>query len=474
MNYEILHIISITITYVVIGVLTAALAGLMGYVIWLFLTKKTEKYYIKNAMHFLRLVLICFIAPLIPFVVSVFLSRVQDRQIVTISTSMLLLTLPAFVLWLYKMGPVLRECRQRHIGVRELCKENMPVEEEEIYAILDKWKKRLKFRRRIEIFYNAGVTSPAVIYYRGYKLLLPVYGLQREELNIAILHELVHCRHHDLPVKNLALVANVIHCFHPIGVRLRRDIDRWAEVDCDFSCCEMGKEEFSRKEYFQCILALRARGIEYLEVALSEEENKSQQCSLYEENSSRLQFRVDMMHKMERDYVRIPIGSFMLTVVLAILLTVGTWETTVHGMEFWYRHTLTYEKVEVKEPQTITDMTAEEFFEGTEVIHKGTDSLKLEESTELTVGPGETWIFDVSREQSDKMSMIVECGQQEPAPYRAGYIDDGGRLVYVEGDNEGINAIFETEDEGSRIEQVVIQNRQKADMNIGLTVGMWK
>lgn len=465
-----IHIANMIITHIVIGVLTAAVAGAIGYLIWLFVRRKTEKYYIKNAMNFLRLVLICLIAPVVFFVVAIFIGIVRDCQIVNTNLRMYYLIAPAVVLWLCRMIPVLWECRQRYDTIHWLCSWNAPVKSENCYAILKKWKKKLKLRKRIKIYENVFITSPSIVYHWGYKLLLPADKLRDDELNMAILHELVHCKHHDLLVKNIALAVNVFHCFHPVCFQLRKDIDRWAEVDCDFDCCETGKEEFTHKEYFQCILRLKARS-----TGKSPDDDKPDKppCNLYD-GSSILQFRVEMMHRLDKDYVRIPTASFMLTTVLAFVLTLGVWSIAAAGVNYWYRQTLTYEQIETSEPQQMTDMAAEEFLDGDRVTYKSLGTLNPDESTAFTLGAGETWVFDVPKGQSDKISLFVES-RSRSADYRAGYIDEDGRLVYMEGDNRaGINVVCDAEVEGVRIERLVLQNRQDEELHIDMRVDMWK
>ncbi|MCM1497414.1 MAG: hypothetical protein NC124_03005 [Clostridium sp.] len=355
MNEKLIYFTNMLITlmiHTVIGILTAAVAGTVGYLIWQFVMRKTEKYYIKNAMNFLRLVLICLIAPIVFFVAAIFIGMAWDCQIVNTNLRMCYLIIPVVGLWFYRMRPALWECIQRYVTIHRLCSQNMPVRSENCYAMLKKWKKKLKLRKRIKVYDNVYITSPAIVYHWGYKLLLPAQGLQEDELNIAILHELVHCKHHDLLVKNIALAANVFHCFHPVCFRLRKDIDRWAEVDCDFDCCENGKEEFTHRDYFQCILRLKARS---MGKSLDDGKPDKPLCNLYDD-SSILQFRLEMMHRMNKDYVRIPIASFMLTTVLAFVLTVGAWNIAVAGVNHWYKQTLTYERIETSELQQTTDI----------------------------------------------------------------------------------------------------------------------
>lgn len=121
----------------------------------------------------------------------------------------------------------------RHLRfVRFLHRWAAPVEEPAVLACYDCAARKLGLRRRPRLLRCPGLRAPMLAgIFRGV-LLLPETPLEDTQLRFTLLHELTHCRRHDLLFRALALWVNVLHWFNP----LIWTAVGWAERDMELAC----------------------------------------------------------------------------------------------------------------------------------------------------------------------------------------------------------------------------------------------
>lgn len=454
MNYNLIYFLNGKLAYVVLGVLAATLAGSFGYFIWLFLGKGAARFYIKNTMKFLKLIVTCFLVPVIPFFILQFLKGMENgEEILSVITPITMLLFVLASVWVVMLAMVLLYRYLHYRSKLRLCEENISVGCDELDTVLDKWKKKLGIKKKIAVYYNDAVSSPAIIYNKGYQILLPTYTLSDEEINIALLHELVHFKHGDIRTKNMGFLVNAVHAFNPVSYALRTQIERWAEVDCDLDACEIGKEEFSRKEYFDCILNMKQKSQEALYV--------DEMCC-FMENQKLIEFRVDMMVKYRNDEWKFSPWAFLLTLFLMVSVTTGIYGMSSGAFRFWYEHSLHYTEETLEENEQ--KLAENSIFADTELVYSDKQVLNQTQSTDFTINPNEAWFFDVSEEA---LSAVFVSVVSDGDNYCIGCIDSDGEVVAMEA--SGDKDIFLSL-ENSSISHVYIKNQCDSSNKVEMLV----
>ncbi len=353
------HTLWIQFAYLILGILTSTFVGSVGFGIWLFLCKGTAKFHVKDAMKYLRLVIACFLVPVVPFAlypmlkIAVGFGGINMAKDTVDSFNVLLKVWIAFALLILFIRLV------NYIVVCRLCGFNVPVEDELVLDEVQRWKETLHIRKRVNVYINYKVSSPAIFYHFGYVILLPAYEMDSKEMSMAVLHELVHLKHRDIWVKDLCFVINVLHIFNPLTKLLKSHIAKWAEVLCDLTVCEVGEGSFTKQEYYNSILNLMKRA----------EQNKHNDAMLAMfEKESLIQFRVEMFARANKQKKTALRCVFYIVLVFMIFVTFLTLNVSAQATAVWYENDLVEtngeEKMVKDEYQT---MSYEEMFEGATV-----------------------------------------------------------------------------------------------------------
>lgn len=455
MIYDIFYILNAKIAYVLLGLLAASIAGTLSYLIWLFLEKRTAKFHVTTAMLFLRMTLACFLVPIIPFVIFAFGKYPEFGpgilQVLTPMAALILVVVPICLFSLVTISIV------KYWNYRKklyLCRDNVPIEEEKYLAIMEKWCQKLGIRKKVQLSFNEQILSPAILYYKGYQIMMPTYITDEREFSMALLHELVHLKHGDLRTKQIGSIANILHAFNPVIYKLRDDIERWTEVDCDLTTCETGKEEFDRREYFNCLLSLRDRSQEAVQL--------KEMCGLAE-NQSLLVFRVDAMSQLKRDEMKRPVTGYLLAFFFLVLLTMGSFVVSFHIYIFWHDLILQFHEEKLEDP--IPEITTMEMFADTEMVYCDEKILYWDDSFNFTIDAKETWFFDVSDAKVNLLFLNVRC---EDGHYFAGGIFEDGQVARLESDGNLADCL---KMDNSVIKQIFIQNSGERSIDIELLLG---
>lgn len=451
---DVLYILTGKIAYVLLGVLTASIAGTFSYLVWLFLEKGTAKFHVKVAMQFLRMVLACFLVPVVPFVILVFRKDLEFGsgilQVLTPMSVLLLVVVPICLFTLIVISIV------KYWNYRKklyLCRDNVPIEDEKYRAILDKWCQKLGIRKKIQLSFNEHIKSPAILYYKGYQIVMPTFVTDEREFNMALLHELVHLKHGDLRTKQIGAVVNVLHAFNPVIYKLRRDIEKWTEVDCDRTTCDIGKEEFSRKEYFNCLMDLKER---------SQKEFKMKEMCGLVENQNLVNFRVDSMLELKRDEMKTPLTGYFLTLFFLVFLTVASFGVSSYLYETWFELLVKLQAETLDTSQL--EVSAMEIFGNTQLVYSKEKILDQEDSLNFTIAPKETWIFDISERN---VSVVLIHVVIKKGHVLAGGIGEGDQAVSIESADDLTERVSMNH---GNVQQIFIQNLEEESVKVELLV----
>lgn len=454
MILDVFYIWTSKIAYVLLGILAASIAGTLSYLVWLFLEKETAKFHVRISMPFLRMALACFLIPIVPFAIYIFEKGFElGGEIVLVSRPMVLLLFIVVPICLVGLLVISMdkywEYRQRLF----LCFDNVPITDEKYLAMRDRWCKKLKIRKKIQLNFNEYMRSPAIMYHKGYQIVIPTYMDNDKEINMAILHELVHLKHGDLWTKRIGVVAHVLHRFNPYIKRLREEIEKWAEVDCDRDTCEIGKEEFERNEYYDCLLNLRTQ---------SKRESKLKDMCGFIENQDLVLFRINAMEELKREEMKRPLIGYVVIWLFLVIFTVGSFRASYTMYEVWI-NLLTDYKEETLDIASLESSTGS-LFTDTKLMYSDEDIFNQDDGLNIKIESKETWIFDVSGENRNEVYLDIRC---TGGNYLVGGIGEDGQVLSMESSRHFTDWLVMNH---GCIHQIFVQNLDDESIKIELFV----
>lgn len=98
--------------------------------------------------------------------------------------------------------------------------------------------------KRIALYHCPLLSTPMTIGVIKPILLLPDKSYSKKDLNLLLMHEMVHIRRRDSLIKYIQLAALSLHWFNPFCYILLKYMDNWCEAACD----EMILEKASRSD----------------------------------------------------------------------------------------------------------------------------------------------------------------------------------------------------------------------------------
>lgn len=138
----------------------------------------------------------------------------------------------------------------------------------------------------VSIFMNPEIETPIVFGVRRRMILLPTSCTDEKELHVILEHELLHIRHNDLLLKQIADVISRILWFLPQPKRMVAQMDEWGETLCDLSLCGCAVSRWSPREYFELVA----------KSALERTERREMTAIAFSGESSLIRIRVRRMH----------------------------------------------------------------------------------------------------------------------------------------------------------------------------------
>lgn len=164
-----------------------------------------------------------------------------------------------FLLCIYVIGVVitLTCCLLDYLQFVRICRKSFSVPKC-YYGVLETVKKQLNIKKNIKICQGYNIVSPCIIGIVSPCIYLPLVSYSEEQLKLSLLHELSHYKQNDLLWKPIFMMLCTIYWFNPLVWILFNQQRKWAEVTCDFNCCENG---FSKKVYFSLLLELEENSV---------------------------------------------------------------------------------------------------------------------------------------------------------------------------------------------------------------------
>lgn len=140
-----------------------------------------------------------------------------------------------------------------HLKNRAVYSCALPCTDEKILAAAEKFK----LRRSVRIKVSDRVISPFTYGIARPVIVLPAKGIDSENIDAVLSHEMNHIRSFDVLLKKLALLAACIHWFNPLAWVMLVLTDRDIELACDEAVILSG---CSRKSYACALLNMAEKG----------------------------------------------------------------------------------------------------------------------------------------------------------------------------------------------------------------------
>ncbi|MBU3192276.1 DUF4825 domain-containing protein [Clostridium bowmanii] len=91
----------------------------------------------------------------------------------------------------------------------------------------------LNGRRKVKLFRNQFLNTPMLIGIVTPSIIIPDIKFNEKQLKNILLHEIVHLKRFDIPVKWLTMLASSIHWFNPLMYFIKKEINSSCELSCD-------------------------------------------------------------------------------------------------------------------------------------------------------------------------------------------------------------------------------------------------
>lgn len=156
-------------------------------------------------------------------------------------------------LWLGLFLILLVEKLRARREVAELCRGNIPEEDEMIIQVFEEICAELGVNGKVSQCRNDSVKIPCIAFYHGYVVILPLVQYTRKDAEVIFYHELCHYLHRDLLLKTVGCLVALLHVFNPTVHLMMKELDLMCERYCDRAASKKGKDRFTVKEYFQVI-----------------------------------------------------------------------------------------------------------------------------------------------------------------------------------------------------------------------------
>lgn len=134
-------------------------------------------------------------------------------------------------------------------------------EESKVQHLLNKNMVRMNISAEIKLVYSHCNISPFLIGILKTFIVLPMYKIPNDELDLIIKHELTHFKKKDLWVNRAMLIATILHWYNPLVYLLQKEMHVWCELSCDEEVV-MKMSHIERKKYGETILNMIERANE--------------------------------------------------------------------------------------------------------------------------------------------------------------------------------------------------------------------
>jgi len=194
---------------------------------------------------------------------------------------------------------------------------------------------------KAQLYKSKSINSPISFGIIKKYVIIPDRKLKKRELEIAVLHELMHHKHNDIIITYLLCVLTAIYWFNPFVYMIIKDIKLGMEIYCDYSVIQQTKNNI---EYGNIILDFAA------------DSNKYRIANCIMGNSKQLKHRINKIIEYNTKYSK-AVSTAVVTLFICIIFLLSICINSF-GYVFEYNHTNI----------SATEINLENFFDG----NKGT------------------------------------------------------------------------------------------------------
>lgn len=305
-----------TSIYLFSCVFLCALTGSLFLCLWKCLSKSMEKQgFIRMNCLLLKSVFVFFILPIACVVLKIV--RFDDGLTFEFTRPWARITYLINTIWI--LGVCYKKVKRGGISNFKILKENTYECEDWMVALLEKYRNKVRIKKQIEIQYCNLIPGPLVYRLKNPKILMPDRVYTKDELEVILLHECMHIKHHDIFWKYLCNVITYLYWFLPYIKEIPDMLDEWQETYVDYSVCEILNDN---QRYFTTIIEMGVLDFDF----------GSCICSGIYENMEILKKRilrfkkVEKMNKMKWSLATILFASFIFGQVISVSATsYGYW-----------------------------------------------------------------------------------------------------------------------------------------------------
>jgi len=119
-------------------------------------------------------------------------------------------------------------------GLSRICSRAQPVSDSRALQLLAESRQNLRIRREVLLLESEAITVPFATGWLRPRVFLPEsLTATRDELRSVLAHELAHIRRHDIALRWLGTILNMVWWFHPLLPTLQRRMRTASEECCD-------------------------------------------------------------------------------------------------------------------------------------------------------------------------------------------------------------------------------------------------
>ncbi len=195
---------------------------------------------------------------------------------------------------------------------------------DEIKAILEVEKQRLKIKQNISVIISKKVYSPMLIGLFKPKLVLPSDIYPIAELKMILSHELVHLKRHDIWFKAILMAVAFIHWFNPAVYFMVKQANKDIEQSCDD--CVLKEADVEEKKFY-CRL--------FLKMAIANNEEEPIFTTNIVSNKENLELRIKNIfdNKKKKPGILMQAAVMLLLIVSGTIIVVGGSEQALEQEE---------------------------------------------------------------------------------------------------------------------------------------------
>lgn len=143
----------------------------------------------------------------------------------------------------------------QYVNLRMILRGSVPETDAHVLEHYEQALRIVDIKKEVPLVRNDLVVTPFATGIRHCSIVLPFREYTDEELDIILVHELLHCRQKDLKWKIQSVWINLLHIWNPFAYWMRKRMSEMAECVCDNRVCTYCKEKFDAKTYFSIILS---------------------------------------------------------------------------------------------------------------------------------------------------------------------------------------------------------------------------